>query len=772
MMVMEKKIELLAPAGTKEAFYAAIHAGCNAIYLGGKSFSARAFANNFSFDELEDLISYAHIRDVKVYVTVNTLIFDDEIEKALEWIDFLYTHDVDALILQDLGLASLIHERYPDFPMHASTQINCHNVSMARKLKEIGFTRIVLARETPFPVIQEIKKIGIEVEVFIHGALCVSYSGNCLMSSFIGKRSGNRGRCAQPCRMENSIVGNDGEKGNYSISTRDLETLEQVHRYQESGIDSLKIEGRMKRDEYVYAVVSIYRLILQHQIKPEEIPAKRTELAKLFNRGFTKGFSLGANRLEVLNQNTSNHQGTFLGIVQNVHKNFVYVLLEDSLSIGDGIRFLGGEEEGMTITNLSVGKSRVTTAQKGMTVSFARHDRLVKPGMRVMKTTDRLQILQIQQEERKEKEIPITATFRVDAQNYFTLTLRDERGNIIQERSSIPAEKAEKTATSKERIEAQLKKTGDDPYRLVSLEFDIPSDLYFPISELNALRRNCLSKLNEARKVLHSRFEVRKEIHPTIPSFSPQPFSYLLQVENEEQLQVALSYPWIRDIYVSNDLYQKYQTYPQVKKQSPRVMFHDNQAEEYTLCHSIKESVHATLSPYGNVTNTPAALFYLQNGYDRIILSYECSAQNLKNISRNLQLNATNIPLFVPIYGRMDLMLLESCPIATSRKQKHDHCMLCKKDSYYLKDRMNSHFPLLSTKDCQIRVLHEKPLYLFDALPEIKSWGYQGAFLTFTIESAKETKAILDTLQLIHEGKMPSCSLKATTTGHFYKGIQ
>jgi len=193
-------IELLAPAGSKESFYASINAGANAIYLGGKLFSARAYASNFSNEELEKMIIYAHKRDVKVYITVNTIIFEEEFPQVIEFVEFLHSRNVDGILLQDLGLAYYLHQVYPDLVLHASTQLNCHNVAQAKALMDVGFKRLVLARETPLEVTKQIKDLGVEVEVFVHGALCVSYSGQCLMSSFIGNRSGNRGRCAQPCR--------------------------------------------------------------------------------------------------------------------------------------------------------------------------------------------------------------------------------------------------------------------------------------------------------------------------------------------------------------------------------------------------------------------------------------------------------------------------------------------------------------------------------------------------------------------------------------------
>ena len=247
-------MELLGPSGNYKAAIAAINAGCDAIYVGGKKYSARMNAENFSDDELVNIIDYAHIFDVKVYVTLNTLLYQDEFFDAVNYAKFLYDHGVDAIIIQDLGLAHYLHQTLPELVLHASTQLNCHNLAQAKALKEVGFKRIVLAREAPISLCKEIKQIGLEVEVFVHGALCVSYSGNCLLSSFIGSRSGNRGRCAQPCRLSYSLL-KDNEtilEDKFILSTKDLNDLEYLSQFAKNDVDSLKIEGRLKSVDYIY----------------------------------------------------------------------------------------------------------------------------------------------------------------------------------------------------------------------------------------------------------------------------------------------------------------------------------------------------------------------------------------------------------------------------------------------------------------------------------------------------------------------------------------
>ncbi|SDX41183.1 DUF3656 domain-containing U32 family peptidase [Tepidimicrobium xylanilyticum] len=294
--MLDKNVELLAPVGSMESLFAAVQNGADAVYLGGKLFNARQYASNFDKDELKYAIEYAHLRGVKVYVTVNILIDDDEMKDTLDYIKYLYEIDVDGIIVQDLGLAYLIKKLFPDLPLHGSTQMTINNLPGALFLQKLGFERVVLAREVP---LEEIKYIhqnsNIELEGFIHGALCVCYSGQCLMSSIIGGRSGNRGTCAQPCRMAYSLIDySSGEELSdlwnikYVLSPKDLNTIEVLDSIVDSGIASLKIEGRMKRPEYVAVIVKNYRKALDLGIDSITEEDKK-DIYEIFNRGFTKG---------------------------------------------------------------------------------------------------------------------------------------------------------------------------------------------------------------------------------------------------------------------------------------------------------------------------------------------------------------------------------------------------------------------------------------------------------------------------------------------------
>ncbi|MEW5897967.1 MAG: peptidase U32 family protein, partial [Bacillota bacterium] len=347
---MPGKPELLAPAGSWEALVAAVQNGADAVYLGGRSFNARQSAANFDDAELARAIEYAHVRGVKVYVTVNTLVAEEELEQAARFLFFLARAGADAAILQDLGLAALAREVVPELPLHASTQMTVHNSPAVAHLRRLGFQRVILARELHLAEVQRIKEeTGAGVEVFIHGALCVCYSGQCLFSSLVGGRSGNRGRCAQPCRLPYTLVdghgrplADPGRVGEYLLSPRDLNVSRHLPALIQAGVDAFKIEGRLKRPEYVATVVRVYRQLLDRAaaLGPEKFfvaPEEAKDLAQIFNREFTAGYLFGRQGKLLMSFRRPNNRGVFLGRVRRRENGWLQVVLEDGLNVGDGL---------------------------------------------------------------------------------------------------------------------------------------------------------------------------------------------------------------------------------------------------------------------------------------------------------------------------------------------------------------------------------------------------------------------------------------------------
>jgi len=372
------KVELLSPAGNMECLKAAINAGCDAVYLGGSAFGARAFSKNFSNDEIITAINYAHLYGVKVYVTMNTLVYENETEDFLNYVEFLHKHNVDAIILQDFGMFDLVRKTFPNLELHASTQKHIHNQDGTKLMEKLGMKRVVLARETSIDEIKKIKEnSNIDLEIFIHGALCISYSGQCLMSSLIGGRSGNRGTCAGSCRLKYDIINAQGKKlndGAYPLSTKDLNTLKHLEDLIKVGVKSLKIEGRMKSKEYVYMATSIYRQAIDSYYQTGKISfneANLLKLKKIFNRQYTKGFLNNAKNHEIIGDHRPNHQGVPIGKIIDYQKGIAKIKLTDTVTIGSGLRVIEKKEDvGITINNFYINNHLVKVAHKNDIISI------------------------------------------------------------------------------------------------------------------------------------------------------------------------------------------------------------------------------------------------------------------------------------------------------------------------------------------------------------------------------------------------------------------
>ena len=500
-----RDVELLAPVGSFEALKAAVQNGANAVYLGGKDFGARASANNFDRDELKEAVKYAHIRGVQVFVTTNTLRKENEIEDFLEYAKFLYDIDVDAIILQDIGMARLIKRELPDFELHASTQMVAHSLEDVKYLESVGFDRVVLAREV---TVEEIKYIcdncKADIEVFVHGALCVCYSGQCLMSSMIRNRSGNRGRCAQPCRQRYELIDvYTGEvvnsNGDYLLSPRDLNAIEEIDKVIDAGVHSLKIEGRMKRPEYVATVIDGYRKTIDEYLATNKLNVSDetiNDLYTIFNRKFTKGLLLGDVGKDMMNSQLPNNQGLYVGTVVDYNKKAkrLKIKLANTLKKGDGIN-LGGGTIGRIIKNGNI----ETIGYKGETIELDFVGEARK-GQIVFKTSDSELMDRVQATFTQDKEFVkniIDAKITIKLGQKPILTLKDRHSNEATIEGDKIVEEAMKVALSKEKVETQLRKLGNTPYELDLLEIELDDNVSLPISLLNQMRRDCIEILDK-----------------------------------------------------------------------------------------------------------------------------------------------------------------------------------------------------------------------------------------------------------------------------------
>ena len=519
----KKRIELLAPAGSMDSLKAAVMAGCDAVYLGGHNFGARAFSKNFSNDEIIEAVNYCHLYGVKVYVTVNTLIYEKEVESFLEYVEFLHKNNVDALIIQDFGMFDLVRKTYPNMEIHASTQMHIHNLDGVQLMEKLGMHRVVLARETGIDEIKRIKNNSkVELEVFIHGALCISYSGQCLMSSLIGGRSGNRGACAGSCRLKYDVVDEKGRKLNtldYPLSTKDLNSLEYVGELIDAGVASLKIEGRMKSPEYVYMVVSLYRKAIDSYYENGTVAINNDDLIKLkkiFNRDYTKGFLFNTDNNDLINGYRPNHMGVSVGKVIDYMRGIARIKLTDKISIGSGLRVIGKKNDvGISVNEFYIGNKLVKKANAGDVINIKVNSD-VSIGDNVVITLDRNIIEEVKSiVDSSLHKVMIAGKFEGHLGDKSKLTISDGindvcvYGNIVDKSMNRPIDK--------KMIIDKLNKLGETVYKFDELEIEIDDNIFIPIKEINELRRNAINELNNLR--LYDIEFVKNDYSIDIPDF-------------------------------------------------------------------------------------------------------------------------------------------------------------------------------------------------------------------------------------------------------------
>ena len=804
------EIELLAPVGSFDALKAAVQNGANAVYLGGKDFSARASANNFDREELIEAVKYAHIRDVRVFVTTNTLIKQNEIEDFVEYAKFLYDIDVDALIMQDIGVAMLIHELLPDFELHASTQMVAHSLEDVQYLESVGFKRVVLAREL---TVDEIKYIcdntNVDIEIFVHGALCVCYSGGCLMSSMIGNRSGNRGRCAQPCRQKYTMIDiSTGEEihsnGEYLLSTKDLNTIEDVDKIIETGVLSLKIEGRMKKPEYVATVINSYRnAIDEYQAtKKVNISTETMEdLYTIFNRKFTKGLILGEVGEDVMNSNVPNNQGLYVGKVVDYNKKAkrLKIKLEGTLKKGDGINLGGG-----TIGRIIKGKEIAQIGYKGETIEldFIGEARKNQP---VFKTSDTNLIDKAQKTYTQDKEFAkslIDAEITIKLGEYPELKLIDKNNNSVTVKGDKLVEKALKVALGEEKIETQIKKLGNTPYELDDLKINLDEGVSMPISLINQMRREAIELLDEARIPVKDRAYKDSKI-----KYSPK--KYAKDTNSNSKIRVKINnieaLKSIINLDVDMIYYEDVATLEQAmamatannKKliySAPRIVRNKEykrleKSNEYckenvqiSALGQVKyykensENVSFDVDYYLNPFNSETINHYKKEGATTVCISQELNIHEIKETTKY-----TDMEIETVAYGYIPMMLSEYCPMGVVARscKKDKRCATCKESKYVLRDFKGQEYRISQDLFCRSTIYNSIANCLINNLDELSDAGINVFRLDFTHESpeliSKITKAFINTVNndfYVDIDDQEIFDNMETTLGHLYKGVE
>lgn len=503
-------IDLLSPVGDFECLKAAVQNGADSVYFGANLFSARAFANNFNLEELKQAIEYAKIRGVKTNLTLNILIKEDEFEDAIFLATKAYEFGIDAIIVQDLGLAKKLIEMFPDLPIHASTQMTIHNLNGAIQLEKMGFKRIVLARELSINEIDYIcKNTNLEIECFIHGALCISYSGQCLFSSMIGGRSGNRGKCAGPCRLPYELLQDDKKiDSGYLLSTRDLCGLEYIPSLIDAGVNCLKIEGRMKSPEYVATVTRIYRkyIDLASSNNPYIIDENdKKELMQVFNRGmYCSGHFENTPNKNLVFKEKPNNMGLFLGIVEKYNKNkgYISLKLKEQINIGDTIS-LENESGSYTISELMEKSKNINETKIGQTVTIGRMKGNIKLGDKIYKLSSKQLSNNAKESYKKEnKKIPLNCKIIIKKLNPISIHITSCSDLPLYKDLSITCkldclpQDAKNRPLDKETIIKQISKTSNTPYEFKNIDITLDKNVFLPkLSILNELRRIALTNV-------------------------------------------------------------------------------------------------------------------------------------------------------------------------------------------------------------------------------------------------------------------------------------
>lgn len=690
------KVELLAPAGDFSCLKAAIEAGCDAVYIGGKLFGARAFSSNFTDDEIIKAINYAHLFGVKVYVATNTLIYDKEVERFLEYISFLHKNNVDAVIIQDLGMLDLVRQTFPNLEVHASTQMHIHNLDGASFMKKLGVKRVVLARETSISKIKEIKeKTNIDIEIFIHGALCVSYSGQCLMSSLIGNRSGNRGTCAGSCRQSYSIVDENNNiilNNKYPLSMKDLCSLENLKTLLDIGVTSLKIEGRMKSSSYVYTVVKLYRLAIDSYYKNNNIYIDEKELynlKKIFNREFTKGFLFDEENNKVINMKRPNHQGVEIGKVINYKNNVATIKLNDEININDGLRIVGKKDIGVNVNNFYINSKLVKTAKKGDIITIKVNDKVEKDD-KVLLTLDSKLNEEINNIiSSNQRKVLVKAKFIAKEDKQITFELTDFINKVVVI-SENKVTKALNKPITKEEIKEKLNKIKDTVYKYESLDIEIDDNIFIPLNIINDLKRKAFEELNNKRlyKIPYKRCEYKRNVK----SYPKEKLLNILILKDEDIDSLKKKYDYI---YSSNNIDNTILLLPRVIDKYKENYNKDVLVGDIGYFNKHKGCITDTSF---NVVNSYTVAFLHSLGAERVTLSYELTKKQIEiliNAYEERYKAHPNLELVVEGY--------EEVMISKFSLNKYFN-----NDKLYLKDRFNNLYKIKEKDNLMIIYNYKK----------------------------------------------------------------
>lgn len=775
-----KKVELLAPAGNLAALKAAVENGADAVYIGGAQFSARQKAENFTREQMAAGIAYAHQRGCAVHVAVNTLVHNEEIGDLITYGYALAELGVDAVIVQDLGAAHILRQTLPQLPLHASTQMAIHNIAGVKFLEEQSFARVVLARETSLAAIKKIKEqTNIDLEVFVHGALCVAYSGQCLLSSMIGGRSGNRGLCAQPCRMQYELVDANGKsypngEGAYLLSTRDLNMLDYLPAIIEAGVASLKIEGRMKRPEYVATVVRHYRQAIDAYYTHSKFAQKsaQQELLQIFNRDFTTGYYFANQGADLMSYSRPDNRGVLVADILKTDQKKIWIQLKEPLVSGDGYFFYNGkgEEIAGNVHEMSIKGKTISAAHPGQIVQMVVNGNA--QGAKALYRTADVQLLKQAADSYSRPSMPQKQTvhFKIELRRGQPISLLawDDAGHQQYGESTYLVEAAKTQPSNLDSVHKQLERLGNTPFSLGDVVAEIEAGVIAPASELNQLRRTVIEGLaqqlaqKEATPLLPYD-EYLEDVGDLLDRIPPQVMAYGLQQ------QLAVTAGSIEAVKAAADAGADLIYLQATGLRGRQAVSADSYADLVQYCQQKHSQLYWTCSPIQNdwqmerlkplmsaaqdagftgiaVGNLGLLKAARQMGWIHIVADYQLNIFNdvtLQYLSEQEICRAVlspeltleqigqfaylgNLPLELLVHGNLPLMISEQCVTGSviGRRTAHQACIgPCAKQQYYLKDRMGAQFPLYMDENCRMHVYNSKTLNLYKRLEDCLRTG-------------------------------------------------
>lgn len=747
------KVELLAPVGDWNCLKAAVQNGADAVYFGVEQFNARMYAANFNVEDMKQVIDYCKLRNVKTNLTLNTLLENCEFDNAVDLAKEAYKAGVDAIIVQDLGLAKYLIDNIPGLPIHASTQMTVHNLQGVLKLEKLGFDRVVLSRELSCEEIEYIcKNCKVEIETFIHGALCICYSGQCLFSSVVGGRSGNRGKCAGPCRLPYELISENAEtherksidKG-YLLSTKDLCGIAYLPRLIQAGVKCFKIEGRMKSPEYVATVTRIYRKYIDMVLNNDDFIIDEkdiNDLMQVFNRG---GFSDGHldskhNRNLIFPEKPSN-MGIYLGTIKkyNSNKGHITLQLEEDLELGDSIS-VSNEASKYLVSELMIKNVNQKKVSANTEVTIGRMKGNIKVGDKVYRISSKAlsDFAKASYDNCENKKIPLNCTVTIKKNTPISMEISTNKNTCYNELYSsiyvkeisnmIPID-ALKTPISVERVVKQISKTTNTPFSFENITVLLDDGLYVPsISTLNELRRTALEKveqeiLSRAKRTLLDLSKKSKESITYTPNVKNPEISVLFRQLDLDFDYTKLDKEKITNIYVSlelfiskkyskvisyfSDNYNLYIYVPSIIKTNYKNIALST-IEQAIMVYNIKGFIVSNIGDFEllkkyskdyefignytlNVFNNNTMEEYRKLGLSRITLSRELNQELIKEMLAN-----TNIDTEMIVYGNLPLMASSYCFLGKTNKCYPDCGTNCKKNNkYYLKDRLGFNFRIV-----------------------------------------------------------------------------